>query len=153
MTTPLASHGTLVAYQQAPGGVPAATFTTLAEQGDITFPFMSRNVFDATTQTRQIDSKILGVIRRAPMMIKVNYIPNDSTHDAITGIHYIFKNNYSTGWQLTIPILPAPTTSVWVGTGQIKDFANLVAPVDGKLALDMSVEWSGIMTIDGVQFG
>jgi hypothetical protein len=150
MTTPLSSHGTLVAYQATP---PGGAYTTLSEQGDITFPYLSRNVFDATTQTRQIDSKIMGVMRRAPMMVKVNYIPNDATHDAITGVHNLFKNNTLTGWRITIPILPSPTTSVWLGSGLIKDFSNLMAPVDGKLALDFSVEWSDVMTIDGVQFG
>lgn len=147
-TVPISGHGTIVAVQFTPGGA----FTDIAELGDITLPSFMRNEFDATTQNRNIDKYLLGVMRRDPITFPMNFIPNETTHSAAAGLLNLMRNNTLTGFQITIPLAPSGT-SVWVGSGQVKNFNNMKAPVDGKLSADVQIRLSDVMIIDGVVFG
>ena len=140
----LSGHGTLVA--RAPKATPTV-FTTIAELGDITPPSLTRNEFDATTQNEDIDSYVLGVLRRAQVTFPLNFIPTDSTHDYISGVLQSMKNKDMDGWRVTFP-----DGTVWIGSGQVQKF-DMKAPVDGKLTADVGVRLSGKFTIDGVIIG
>jgi hypothetical protein len=136
-TLAISSHGTLVAVQLTPGG----SFTDIAEQGDVTPPELSRNEFDATTQEKDIDSYVLGVLRRGSFSQPLNFLPDNNTHDHITGVYKLMIDNTVTGWRVTYP-----DTTQWIMSGQVQ---NLVpgAPVDGKLSLEMTLRFSGAMQI------
>jgi hypothetical protein len=139
-------HGTLVAVQLTPGGA----FTTVAEQGDINLPEFSRNEFDATVQNENIDSYILGVLRRGSWTIPLNWIPDNNTHDHLTGVYALMFANTMTGWRVTFPqVTPA---LVWVMSGQVQSLSP-AAPVDGKLSSNMALRLSGLMSIGGVVVG
>jgi hypothetical protein len=145
-TVPLSGHNTLVSVQFTPGGA----FTEIAELGDITLPGFSRNEFDVTTQNRNIDKYLLGVLRRDSVMWPMNFIPDDPTH-GVLGLMKLMKDNTFTGFKITIPT--STGSSVWIGSGQVRTMNNLKAPVDGKMTADVNVRLSDIMSIDGVVFG
>lgn len=139
-------HGTLVAVQLTPGGV----FTDIAELGDIDLPEFMRNEFDATTQNEKIDAYVLGVLRRGAWSIPLNWIPDNNTHDHLTGVFKLLFSNTMTGWRVRFPqVTPALD---WVMSGQVQSLKPN-APVDGKLSSNMSIRVSGLMTIGGVVIG
>lgn len=139
-------HGTMVAVQLTPGGA----WTDIAEMGDVTPPGLERNEFDATTQNEDLDSYVLGVLRRGVFSIPLNFIPDNNTHDHITGLQKLIINNTITGFRVRFPqVTPAVD---WIMSGAVKGFMPK-APVDGKLSADVSVRLSGKMSIGGVTIG
>lgn len=139
-------HGTMIAVQLTPGGA----FTDIAEMGDVTPPPLERNEFDATTQNEDIDAYVLGVLRRGLFSVPLNFIPDNNTHDHLTGMQKLLFDNTMTGFRVTFPQV-SPSV-VWIMSGQVKNF-NVTAPVDGKLAADVSIRLSGLMSIGGVVIG
>src|SRR6185436_658192 len=104
-------HGTLLAVQLTPGGA----FTDLAELGDITPPELSRNDFDGTTQNEDIDSYTTGVLRRSLFSTVLSWVPDHNTHDHLTGVQKLLKDNTMTGWRVTFPQV---TPSIaWIMSG------------------------------------
>ena len=150
MTIALSGHGTKIA--RAPASTPTV-FTDIAEMGDITFPGLSRNEFDATTQNRNIDARILGVLRRGECKVSLNFLPNNATHDHLTGLlsAMITEPPPIDGYRFTFPT--AAGASVWIMSGQVKAVDNIQAPVDGKLAADVTLVFSDVFTINGVVYG
>lgn len=146
MTLAISSHGMLLAVELTPGGA----FTTIAELGDIDYPEMSRNEFDATTQDKDIDSKVYGVMRRGDLSAQVNFLPTNNTHDHLTGMQKLFFDNTVTGFRLTPPV--ASGGPVWIMSGQVKKF-NIKAPVDGKYSADTAIGLSGLMSVGGAVIG
>lgn len=137
-------HGTILAVQLTPGGA----FTDIAELNDISYPELSRNEFDATTQNLNIDTYVLGVLRRGALPISVNFLPSNNTHDHLTGLQKLLIDNTVTGFRLS----PPNAAPVWVMSGQVQSF-NATAPVDGKFGADINIRLSGLMSIGGVSVG
>ena len=137
MTLAISSHGTLIAVELTPGGA----FTDIAEQGDITPPETSRNEFDATTQEKDIDAYVLSMLRRGAFTQPLNFLPDNNTQDHLTGVYKLQIDNTVTGWRITYP-----DTTQWIMSGQVQALKP-AAPVDGKLALDMTLRFSGPMQI------
>lgn len=135
----LSGHGTLIARNG----------TTIAELGDITLPELSRNEFEALTQSENIDSYILGVLRRGPVTVKMNFIPTDGTHDHLTGLANAIITNSMDGYTFTVPTSPP---WIWIASGQVQKMTD-VAPVDGKLESDVTIRLSGKFYINGVLIG
>jgi hypothetical protein len=149
----LSGHGALVAYETATeegGGAPTpgtGFFTTVAELGDITPPSLMRNEFDATTQQEDIDSYVLGVLRRSAVTIKMNFIPTNGTHDHLTGVYKMVIDDTRIGWRFTFP-----GSWIWIASGQVKEVVPH-APVDGKMEADLTLRFSGRFFINGVLIG
>lgn len=137
MTLAISSHATLIDVQLTPG----AAFTEIAEQGDIKPPAMSRNEFDATTQNINIDAHVLGTLRRGAFTQPLNFLPDNNTHDHLTGVFKLLINNTVTGWRIRYP-----DTTQWILSGQVQALEP-GAPVDGKLSLDATIRFSGLMQI------
>lgn len=143
-TNALSGHGTLL--QRAPAATPGV-FTTIAELGDITPPALTRNEFDATTQQEDIDSYVLGVLRRGAFSFNINFIPGEATHDHLTGVQQALIDNEMCGWKFIFP-----DATAWVASGQVQQFVPH-APVDGKLSADITIRFSGQMLIGAVLVG
>lgn len=143
-TNVLSSHGTLLA--RAPIATPTV-FTTIAELGDITPPEFMRNEFDATAQQENIDSYVLGVLRRGAFTVPINFIPTDGTHDHVTGLYkaMITEPPPIEGYRITY----MSTGVLWILSGQVRNIVPK-APVDGKLAADITIRFSGKMAIGPV---
>lgn len=144
MTIAISSHGTLVA--RAPAATPS-TYTTIAELGDLTLPGGMRNEFDATTQNINIDAYVLGVPRRSPLVLPLNFLNTDPSHDHLTGLWKAFWTNSIDGYRIT-----PPDGVVYIMSGQVQHI-DPKSPVDGKQAADVTIRMSGVMSIGGVTFG
>lgn len=149
MTLARSSHGTILAVELTPGGA----FTDVAELGDLSLPELMRNEFDATVQNRNIDDYVLGVLRRGGYTFPINLLPNNGTHDHLTGLYKLMIDNTVTGWKATVPAISGGDAGIiWVASGQVQHIAPK-APVDGKLSADITVRFSGLFSIGGVSIG
>lgn len=145
-TNVLSGHGTLIA--RAPTATPTV-FTTIAELGDVTPPELHRNEFDASSQQDNIDSYILGMLRRGQLKVPLNFIPTNATHDHLTGLYKALNTEpppYE-GYKLTYP-----EGTQMVFSGQVQSIIP-TAPVDGKLSAQVTIRLSGRMSIAGVSIG
>lgn len=140
----LSGHGTIFAYQTV---LTPTVFTDVAELGDITPPSLMRNEFDSTTQNENIDSYVLGVLRRGAMTMPINYIPSDATQDHITGLASLIINNTVTGFRVTFP-----EGTVWIMSGRVQNFVPH-APKDGLMSADVTIRFIGRMKIGTVTIG
>lgn len=144
-TTPLSSHGTLILRQSAPGGA----FAEIAELGDLTLPELTRNEFDASVQNRNIDSYVLGILRRGAMTFPMHFIPTDPTQSHLTGL---YKALVTEPPPIEGYMVRFPDGTEWVMSGQVKGITPS-APVDGKLAANVTLRFSGYMKIGDVIIG
>ena len=137
-------HGALIAWQPSGSGA----FVTIAELRDLTTPGLSRNEFDATTQNVDIDTYVLGVLRRAALQFTMNFIESgEPTHDHITGIQRAIIDNMMTGWRYSFP-----NGLTWLLSGQVQNI-KITDPVDGLQSADVTIRMSGVMSIGGVVVG
>jgi len=140
----ISGHGALIAWQPSGSGA----FVTIAELRDLSTPSLSRNEFDATTQNVDIDTYVLGVLRREALAFTMNFIESgEPTHDHITGIHKAIIDNLMTGWKYTFP-----NGLAWIMSGQVQNI-KVADPVDGLQSADVSIRMSGVMSIGGVVIG
>lgn len=130
-------HGTLIKRNT----------TTIGELGDITPFALMRNEFEALTQQENIDSYVLGVLRRSPVQLKINLIPSDATHDHLTGLHYAIINNSMDRYDFLLP-----DSWTWIASGQVQNIVSH-APVDGKLEADITFRFSSKFWINGTLVG
>jgi hypothetical protein len=132
---------------------PGGAFTDIAELGDLMIPETMRNEFDATTQEKDIDAYVLGVFRRGAYTFPINLLPAEGTHDHLTGLYKHQIDNTITGYKVTVPAIAGGDAGiVWIMSGQVQHIAPK-APVDGKLAADVTLRFSGAMSIGGVAVG
>lgn len=144
MSNAISAHGTIVAWQPTPGGA----FSELGEiAGDIMAPSLSRNSIEVTTHNDDIDSYVLGVLRRDEITFPINFIKGDAGHNATTGLQHAIIVNLKTGFKLTYP-----DGAVWIGSGGVSKF-GMKAPVDGALQADIAIRLDGMMFIDAVSIG
>lgn len=145
---PLSGHGAHI--YRAPIATPS-TFTEIAEVGDITLPGLDHNEFDAMTHNINIDTYVMGVLRRELFQIKLNFLPSDPTHDHLTGLIKASVTNPvpMDGFRIVFPDL----VNTWTASGQVKSVANIMLPVDGLSSADVSIRFSGRMVINNVLIG
>lgn len=133
----LSGHGTLISRNGTP----------IAELGDMTPPALTRNEFDTTTQDEDIDSYILGVLRRSAMTFPMNFIPTDGTHDHLTGLYAAIIDNDVDEYRVTFP-----DGTEWIMSGMVQNIVP-TAPLDGKLSANVTLRFSGPMQIEDLPIG
>jgi hypothetical protein len=137
-------HGALIAWQPSGSGA----FVTIAELRDLTTPGLSRNEFDATTQNVDIDTYVLGVLRREALAFSMNFIESgEPTHDHVTGIQKSIIDNMTTGWRYSFP-----NGLQWIMSGAVQAI-KMTDPVDGLQSADVTIRMSGVMSIAGQVIG
>ncbi len=142
----ISGHGTKVA--RAPAATPTV-FTDIAEMKDVTPPEFSRNEFDATTQNLNIDTYVVGVLRRSGFTMSLNFLDTDGSHDHLTGLlkATITEPPPVDGYRITFP-----SGVIWVMSGQVSKFAPKY-PVDGLQEAAVTIRPTGRMTINGIIIG
>ena len=137
------SHGTVIAKQTDGAG----PFIEIGNIGDFSPPSLQRNEFDVTTHNNDIDQYILGVLRRGSITFPINFIPDDATHDHLTGLYDSIITHEVTGWQITFS-----EGTIWIFSGGV---SNIVpnAPVDGALRADVTIRPTGPMQIEALVVG
>lgn len=145
MGNPISGHGTLIA--RAPAATPTV-FTTIAElDGDIMVPDLTRKEIDTSAHNRDIDSYVLGMLRRSPITFPIAYVASDGTHDNLTGLYAAIRTNSIDGFRVTFP-----DGDVWVMSGGVSAIKKK-APLDDKLNADVTIRPSGAFTINGMVIG
>lgn len=142
----IASHGTVIARRPGSSGL-GGSFTPIGELGDITMPGLMRNEFDITSHNRDIDSYVLGVLRREPVTFPMFFDGNDATHDASTGLWSAILSNTYDGYRIT-----QPDGTVWMFSGRVQAMAQ-TAPVDGIQTANVTIRPSGAFFLNGVMYG
>ena len=151
MSVAIAGHGALIAVEQDPAGM-QAVFTTIAElNSDFGQPEVSRGEAEATPHNDKIDTWVLGVLRRSPLVFSVNFIFDDVTHDHLTGLYNALDENETRGWQIRGPSGLA-LSDEWIMSGAVQALAPTNPVREGVRTMDVTVRMSGVMLIDGVAF-
>lgn len=135
----ISSHGVILEHK--PG---AGAFTEVGELGDLSLPGMTRNEFDATPHNRDIDSWVMGVLRRDPITFPVFFNKTEATHAALRAAIIANSND---GFRVTFP-----DGDLWLGSGFVKQVAQ-TAPVDGILTANVTIRLSGPMILNGTVIG
>lgn len=137
-------HGARIAWEPTPG----QPMVEIGELGDITTPALTRNEFDATTQNVDIDTYVLGVLRRDALQFKINFMESgEPTHDHITGLIKGIQDNLVRGWRYSFP-----NGLTWIMSGQVQS-VKITDPVDGLQSADCTARMSGKMSIGGSVIG
>lgn len=152
MTRAVAGHGATIAMELDPTGSPGV-FSTIAElNGDISPPALSRGESEVTPHQDNIDSWVLGILRRDALTFSVNFIFDDETHDHLTGLHRAIVTNETRGFRFRGPGGLADTDE-WIMSGQVQNIQQVNPVREGARTCDVSVRMSGPMKIDGVAYG
>jgi hypothetical protein len=136
----ISAHGTLIEVQETPGG----SFTEIAELGDIQMPGLMRNEFDITSHNRDIDTYVLGVLRRDDVTFPMFF--NKVIASQVI-LRTLLIANTTTGFRLT-----APDGDVWIFSGGVKGMQQ-TNPVDGVQTANVSIRPTGEFILNGVEYG
>jgi hypothetical protein len=139
MTTPINAHALIVG--RAPMATPTI-YTDIAELSQVALPELSRNEFDSSVQNRNVDSYVLGMLRRKSVMLTLNFLPADPTHDHMTGLYSAIIANSIDGYKFYQTF----SGLIWVASGQVQAIVPKT-PTDGKLEADVTIRFSGVMSI------
>jgi len=142
----ISSHGTVIERRPGPS-ILDADWEPIGEIGDITMPGFTRNEFETTSHNQDIDSYVLGVLRREPVTFPVFFNRNDPTHDAATGLQHAIITNSFDGYRIT-----APDGQVIVFSGGVQAMTQ-TAPVDGVQTANVTIRPSGAFLLNGVVVG
>lgn len=135
------SHGTLIYHQ------PAATpnvFTVVPEIGDIDNLGTMRNTFDVSVHNEDIDTYVVGIMRRDVVSFPMNYVAADVVHIAMRTSHYA---GHVDGWKVKWP-----DDDVMIFSGAISNMGK-PAPVDGALRQTIAIRPSGLFSYNGTIIG
>lgn len=134
------------------GRAPALTptsFTTIAELDVVSLPEMGVNEDDASIQNSTIDRYVTStLLRRKPTPLALNFDPNDATQDHITGLYKAMSTQTLDGYKFS----HAASSLIWVVSGNVTNIKP-GTPKEGKIALAVTLRFSGLMTINGITIG
>jgi predicted secreted protein len=135
----LAAYGTLL---KKGAGTSPETYTTVAEVTNLSGPSMKMDSLDVTHHGSSEGYKdfVGGLIDGGEIKVEANLLPNDSSH---TGLLTDMNARTLRAWQIVFPTSPAKT---WSFNGLIQGIET-AAPVDGKLALSLTIKVSGKPTL------
>jgi hypothetical protein len=151
MSLAQAGHGATIAIESNP--VVAGTFVVVAElNGDITWPELNRPVTEVTPHQDTIDSHVHGVLTRGPLTWSVNFIYDNATHDASTGLYKHMIENTRFGVRLWGPGGSAGDDE-WIMSGQISTITQTSPVREDVRTAEVTFQPSKAMKIDGVAVG
>ena len=133
---------------RAPNATPTV-FTTIAELDTVALPELTANEFDASVQNANIDKYVVSsLLRRKPLALTLNMLPYDASQDHLTGLYSAKINNTFDGYRFT----HAASSLIWVASGYVTAISPKT-PMEGKLQIDVTLRFSGVMSIQGVTVG
>lgn len=145
MAQGISSHGTIIEIK--PAG--SSTWTTIAEVGDMQMPGYNRNEFDITSHSKNIDSWVLGVLRRDPVTFPLFFnkaiasqlLLRTAMHDSVN------TTNMTNGFRIT-----SPDADILIFSGGVKEMKQ-TAPVDGVQTANVTIRATGNFLLNGVEYG
>ena len=137
----ISAHGAQLLLGQ---GVSPYTYVLISEVGAITGPAFTATVIDVSNMESQgWKESIAGMRTGGQVSFEINWIPEDPTHSYATGLLHYFANGLVAPLQLILPTTPSVT---WSFMSIIKTFTPDL-PLDGKLAVKVDVEITGVPTL------
>lgn len=136
----ISAHGTIIEVEQTAGG----SFVEISELGDLNMPGLSRNEFDITSHNRDIDTYVLGVLRREDVEFPM-FFNAAITSQALLRTHLIA--NAIVGFRLS-----APDGDIWIFSGGVKEMTQ-ENPVDGVQMANVSIRPTGSFILNGTEYG
>lgn len=146
MSDAIQGHGALLAVELDPVAN-AGVFTTVGELvGDISMGY-NRPETEVTPHNEDIDSWIMGVLRREPIDMSVNYIYGDSVHDQLRT--HIFDRRLF-GVRFLGPSAGAGTAvDEVICSGYLSNFMETNPVREGARTAEITFRASGPMIVDG----
>lgn len=137
MSDAIAAFGTLLKLGST--NTTAATFATIAEVGDIDGPSDSVDTIEVTNHSSASARKefISGLIDSGEISFPINFLPDNPTHDATTGLQKAKNDRAMRKYQMVFPDATQAEFSALVTKFSMK------APVSGKLSADVTLKISG----------
>jgi hypothetical protein len=136
----ISAHGTIIEVEDSGPG----DWVEIGELGDIVMPGLSRNEHDITSQNRDIDTYILGVLRREDVTFPMFF---NAAIDSQLILREAIIANTTKGWRLT-----APDGDVWIFSGGVKQMKQ-TNPVDGVQTANVSIRPTGKFLLNGDEVG
>jgi len=140
MTSAVFAHGTLL--KLGDGGGPE-TFATIAEVRGISGPSLAADAIEATNHdSEEAWREFIGGLKDGgEVSFDINFIPDEGTHDASTGL--ASKVGYKDNYQLVFPTSPAVT---WSFPAVLTGFEP-TAPIDDVLTAAITLKVAGKPTL------
>jgi hypothetical protein len=142
-------HGAILAVELSP--LTPGVFTAIAELLEVKHPDLTRPETETTPHNEGIDSYQLGVLNRSPLTATVNFIYNNNTHDHLTGLYSMIRDNLRRGWRLRGPEGSAGTDE-WIMSGQVQNVSRTTPARSGQITADVTIRMSGAMILSGTVF-
>jgi hypothetical protein len=114
-------------------------FTTVAELTSVTPPGKSRNKIETTTHNAGSESFVLGIMRQKDMSFRINWLPDDATHDTIMDD---LDGNVRAVWQVAFP-----SGITMTAQGRVQRFEPADAPPDAAQQADVTIAWASPLVI------
>lgn len=117
------AHGTLVKLSD---GASPATYTTIAEVGDVDGPESSNTVIDVTSQdsSNRTKERIMGLRDPGEVSLTANWLDN-ATHDEVTGVVKLHEAGTVRSAKFVWPFATPITYTVDIGVSKSKQSANM----------------------------
>jgi len=115
------------------------TFVTVSELTSVTPPGKSRNKIETTTHNDGSESFVLGMMRQKDMSFRINWLPEDATHDTIMDD---LDGNVRAVWQVAFPSGITITAQ-----GRVQRFEPADAPPDAAQQADVNIAWASPLVI------
>ena len=137
MTEARIGHGTLL--QRGDSAAPP-NYTTVAEVMDITPPQAEADDIEATHMESPGRRKeyIQGLIDGGEATFQLNWIPDNPTHDHITGLKALQRSGETVPWRLRLP----DDVLIWNFPAYVKSF-NPEIPVGDKMTASVTLKVTG----------
>lgn len=127
MADGISAHGTIVKRNG----------TAIAELAGITPPALMRNDIELTVHNDNQDAYTLGIRRREPMTLSLNFVPSLGTHDHLTGLIKAHTDK-----SVDLYVIEYPDGSEYTFSGLVSNIAP-DAPVDEKLSAEVTIRPTG----------
>jgi hypothetical protein len=137
------AQGTVIARSIDPTWPPQApvggsvSFQDISELRDITPPALTRNELETTTHNEESDAYLVGIKRHGTMTFMINWVPDNASHDEITGLQQAWDEGTRDIYRITFP-----DGTRWIFSGFVTNFAP-TANVDSVLTADVTIRPTG----------
>lgn len=138
MTSAFWAYGSKL--QLGDGTTPTEVFADIAELLELTPPNESRDDIDVSNHQSPNATResIPGWRDGGEVEFKANWLPNNATHDSVTGLRSIYNDNLNHNWKI---ILPDDILTI--------EFAGHLSKLEGELPLEEQGTLSGTIKVSG----
>lgn len=139
----LLGKGALLKMAAADG----TTFATIAELRSVPFPQLQGSRLDVTTHDTSgyVRQYVAGLDDLPAVRFQCNWLPNNPTHDELTGLLYVQRSKEIRNFKLQLPPNVTPT-KVFSFQAQITTF-NPTVPIDNVMQIEVELQPNAAPTI------